>query len=71
MRLVVMGMVLIAAAALVAGYFGYAGVIAQGFMVVALLSIGGIVIGALSGGVRVSDARPDRRRLPSRIRAVI
>lgn len=71
MRLVVMGMVLMAAAALAAGYFGYAGVIAEGFMVLSILSIGGIVIGALSGGVRVSDARPDRRRLPARIRAVI
>ena len=71
MRMVLMGVVLLALGAVAAGYYGFADEIATGFKLVALISVVSVVVGCLFGGVRVSDARPNRRRLPAKIRAVI
>jgi len=70
MRLVVMGIVLLMIAGVAAGYYGIADEIADGFKLLALVSIVSVLAGTFFGGVRVSDARPDRH-LPPRIRAVI
>ena len=68
---VMMGTGVLTAAAVAAGYFGVADEIATGFKILAAVSGAAAVAGMLFGGVRVADARPDRRRLPARIRAVI
>lgn len=69
--IVIGGFFLMVAAAVAAGYYGVAAEVATIFKAVALALIGMTVAGFFMGGVRVSDARPDRRRLPPKIRAVV
>lgn len=67
-----MKMVLLAAfvAALVAGagYYGVAHQIAQGFMVLSVIFAAMIILGSVSGGVRISGPRPVSPHLQPRVR---
>ena len=71
MRLaVVTGLLLLAAGATVAAYFGVADQIANIFKVTAGALIVATIAGSIGGGVRLSEARPARRLHP-KIRSVI
>ena len=67
MRVLVTGLVLVAAV-MAAGYFGYAEQMANGFALLTLLFGALASLGSLLGGVRVSSPRPASPRLMPKVR---
>lgn len=67
MQVVVIGL-FVTAMVVAAGYFGLAGYIANGFMVLTVLFAALAVLGSIVGGVRVSAPRRTTPRLMGRVR---
>lgn len=67
MRVLVISLILIAAA-MTAGYFGYAEQMASGFAVLTAVFGALAILGSLMGGVRVSGRRPASPRLVPKVR---
>lgn len=67
MRVVVIGLIL-AAMVIAAGYYGFAGYIASGLMVLTLFFGALTILGSIAGGVKVSPPRRTGPRLVARAR---
>ena len=67
MRVMITGLIL-AAVVIAAGYYGLAGYIASGFMVLTILFAAPTILGSVAGGVKVSPPQRTTPRLVPRVR---